>query len=337
MLVPGSIQRRFSQPPTGRTSGHRGGGRVAGAGRKRLAWVAFVAVAFAAAVPMSLALMSDAATSDGAFTAATLVPPTGVAATGGSNVSLSWAASTSTGATGYAVERATALAGPYVQIGTATPLGTTSYLDSPAAGTYWYRLSTFVSNWVSPTTTPVSAVVTSTSTGEQPCLAASNAADTGGDDDGYQTNPGNGCASDGLLAVDAATGITGRSTSCTNTANDRHRFWGNAFGLPGTATAITGITVRADVGQNNNGGTSVFCVELSWDGGTTWTTAKSATLSGTAVATYTLGATTDTWGRTWTAGEFSTTSFRVRVIDATSQPSKDYCLDYLAVMVDYAP
>ena len=127
------------------------------------------------------------------------------------------------------------------------------------------------------------------------------------------------------------------STSCTNTANDRHRFWGYAFALPGTVTSVDGITVRADVGMNNNGGTSVLCVDLSWDGGTTWTTAKPVTLSGSAVATYTLGAANDTWGHTWSAAQLSTSSFRVRLTDATSQANKTYRLDYVAVTIQYTP
>ena len=180
-------------------------------------------------------------------------------------------------------------------------------------------------------------MTTSTSTGAKPCLAASNAADTGGNGNGYETTAGNACASDGAVAVDAGTGSAGHSTSCTNAANDRHRFWGYAIGLPGTVTSVDGITVRADVGMNNNGGTSVFCVQLSWDGGTTWTLAKTVTLSGAAVATYTMGAANDTWGHTWTATQTSTTNFRVRVIDATGNPNKDYRLDFLAVTVQYTP
>jgi len=282
-------------------------------------------------------VFSASSSNGAAFTAATLAPPTGVAATGGVTVVLSWTPSVSSDATGYTIERGTALAGPYSLVGIATPIPVTSYADSPTTGTYWYRLATYIGNWTSATTTPVSAVVTSNTTGERPCFAASNVADTGGDGNGYQTTPGNACASDGLLAVDAGTGVTGRSADCTSTANDRHRFWGYDLGLPGTITAIAGITVRADVGLNNNGGTSVLCVELSWDGGTTWTAARSVELSGAAVATYTLGSASDTWGRIWAPIEFATTAFRVRLTDATTHPTKDYRLDYLAVTVDYLP
>ena len=254
-----------------------------------LALLAFGLAALTVVVPVSLARFTDSSSATGAFTAATLAPPTAVSATGGTTVTVTWTASTSTGATGTIVERATALAGSYAQIGTATPIATTNYVDSPAAGTYWYRLSTYIGSWRSATTAPVSATVsTSTSTGPKPCLAASNAADTGGIGDGYEGTPTNACAADAAVATDANTGSAGHSTTCTNAANDRHRFWGYAFGLPGTVASVDGITVQADVGMNNNGGTSVLCVELSWDGGSTWTTAKSVTLSGTAVATYTL-------------------------------------------------
>jgi hypothetical protein len=244
---------------------------------------------------------------------------------------LSWTASTSTAATGYVVERATALAGPYSQIATVTPVSATGYVDSPTTGTYWYRLSTYKGNWRSDATTPVSAaVVVSSNTGAKSCVNGSNAADTGGNGNGYEGTPNNACAADGSVATDASTGTNARSASCTNTANDRHRFWGYAFGLPASVTAINGITVRADAGMSNNGGTSNLCIELSWDGGTTWTNAKSVT-------TYTLGSATDTWGRTWTAAQLSTASFRVRVTDATNQNNKDYRLDYLAVSIQYTP
>ena len=304
-------------------------------------WLAMLAVGLAALtviVPVSLARFIDTASSTGAFTAATLAPPTGVSATGGTSVSLSWTASTSTGATGTIVERAAVLAGPYSQIGTATPVSATSYVDNPAAGTNWYRLSTYIGNWRSATTTPVSATVTtSTSTGAKSCAPASNVADTGGNGNGYESAPTNACAPDTAVATDANTGSPGHSSSCTNAANDRHRFWGYAFGLPGTVTSIDGITVRADLGMNNNGGTSVLCVELSWDGGTSWTMARSVTLSGSAVATYTLGAANDSWGHTWSAAQLSTANFRVRLTDATSQVNKDYRLDYVAVTVQYTP
>jgi hypothetical protein len=111
--------------------------------------VAALLVIAGTVVPLSLARFGDSASNAGAFSAATLNPPTGVAATGGASVSVTWTASTSTGATGYKVERATSLAGSYSQIATVTPISATSYPDSPAAGTWWYRLSTYFQSWTS--------------------------------------------------------------------------------------------------------------------------------------------------------------------------------------------
>jgi len=56
-------------------------------------------------------------------------------------------------------------------------------------------------------------------------------------------------------------------------------------------------------------------VQLSWDGGNTWTTAKSTPTLGTAMRTFLLGSATDTWGRSWATGNVSDQNFRVRVIN----------------------
>ena len=40
---------------------------------------------------------------------------------------------------------------------------------------------------------------------------------------------------------------------------------------------------------------------------------------------------------TWTGAKLSNANFRVRIIDATSQPNKNYLLEYLAVQVTYTP
>ena len=53
--------------------------------------------------------------------------------------------------------------------------------------------------------------------------------------------------------------------------------------------------------------------------------------------TFAFGATNDLWGRSWLGSDFSNANFRVRVTDVTSQPNKDYYLEYLAVQVTYTP
>ena len=45
----------------------------------------------------------------------------------------------------------------------------------------------------------------------------------------------------------------------------------------------------------------------------------------------------DLWGRTWTGADFTNANFRVRLTDVTSQPNKNFLLEYLAVQVTYTP
>ena len=299
--------------------------------------VAVLLVGLAAAPLVTLARLTDSDSSTHSFTTDTLDPPTNVNATGGATIGLSWTATGDTYATGYEVRRSTTSGSGYALINTVTPRAATSTADSPSAGTYYYVLRSYFQNWRSVDSNEASATVpgASTDTGQKPCVTT--AADTGGDGDGYETSPGSLCANDSVFGTDANTGTNARSASCANAANDRHRFQGFAFGLPGSVSSVSGIEIRIDEALNNNGGTSNLCVELSWDGGTNWTAAQTVTLSGAAEATYFFGGTADTWGHTWTASQLSTGNFRVRVMDATSQSTKDYKMDYLAARVVYVP
>lgn len=83
--------------------------------------------------------------------------------------------------------------------------------------------------------------------------------------------------------------------------------------IPANAT-ITGIQVRVDPRSTDPTGCSIG-VSLSWnDGGTSWTTAKNQSLTGS-FAVRQLGNATDTWGRVWTPAELSDARFVVRVRD----------------------
>jgi hypothetical protein len=175
-----------------------------------------------------------------------------------------------------------------------------------------------------------------TATGYKICTRTSNAPDTGGDGNGYQTAPANACVVDGSVAVDASSG-TNTTLSCTNAGKDRHRFWDFGLGVPAVVSVVGGIQVRADLGLNNNAGTSRLCAQLSSDAGLTWTTAKSVPVASVGVTTYVLGAANDTWGRTWLGSDFTNALFRVRIIDVSDRTTKDFRLDGLAVQVTYTP
>ena len=310
---------------------------------RRFATVAcglILATAIVAARPaISLARLTDVATSTQSFTADVLAPPTALAATGGTSAGLTWTITNDAYATGYQVHRATVSGGPYSQVGTVTPRAATSTTDTPSAsGTYYYVLYSYFQNWVSVASNQASAVVAlaPVATGFKGCTGTSNAADTGGDNNGYELQPANACADDAAFATDANSGTT-TTVSCTNAGKDRHQYWDFGLGVPASVVVVSGIQVRADVGMNTTAGTNQLCIQLSWDAGTTWTTAKSVALAGTAISTYNLGATNDTWGRTWTGAQLSNVNFRVRVIDVTNQTTKSFFLEYLAVQVTYTP
>ncbi|OGO50866.1 MAG: hypothetical protein A2148_07890 [Chloroflexi bacterium RBG_16_68_14] len=188
-----------------------------------------------------------------------------------------------------------------------------------------------------PTDTPtVTPTPTPTNTGFLNC--ASNAAVTSGsgDNNGFQVNPGNACANDGAFAEDTDSG-TNTGTSCSGTDKDRHLFYDYGFTIPAGST-INGIEARLDAWID--GGTSatrIMCVELSWDGGTSWTAANTTSTLGTTEATFILGAATDTWGRTWSDADFSNANFRLRITNVAPSTARDFRLDWAAVQVTYTP
>jgi hypothetical protein len=155
-----------------------------------------------------------------------------------------------------------------------------------------------------------------------------------GDNNGFQTSAANAHANDGVFAVDTNSG-TGSSTSCTSSQKDKHVFRDYNFSIP--ASTIKGIEVRLDARVDSTSGSPKFCVEISWNGGATWTTAKSTPTLTTSEATYVLGSATDLWGRTWGNGEFSNANFRVRLTSMASSTSRDFSLDWVAVNVTYQP
>jgi hypothetical protein len=156
-----------------------------------------------------------------------------------------------------------------------------------------------------------------------------------GDNNGYQTSPANAYADDNLYAVDTNSG-TNTNTACTNNGKDKHRFSSYGFSLPGTAT-VTGIEVRLNARVDSTTGAPKICVELSWDGGVTWTAAKSTGTLSTAEGTYIVGGAADTWGRTWTSSNLSDANFRVRLTNVASNSSRDFSLDRFAVQLRYQP
>lgn len=160
--------------------------------------------------------------------------------------------------------------------------------------------------------------------------------ESGGDGDGYEGTPTDAFALDFNRADDRDSG-TNTSTACADAGKDRHRFYDYGFALPAGST-IDGIEVRLDVRVDQTSGSPFICVELSWDGGTSWTAIKTTPTLDTLQLTYIVASGSDTWGRTWNSStEFTNANFRVRITDVASDTSTRFRLDWIAAQVTYTP
>jgi hypothetical protein len=189
-----------------------------------------------------------------------------------------------------------------------------------------------------PTATPTATPTpTSAPTNTGLLSPSANAAVTSssGDNNGYEGSPANAYGNDASVATDTNSG-TGTQTSCTSSRKDRHTYYNFNISVPGGAT-INGIQVRLDARADSTSGSPKICVQLSWDGGVTWTTAKSTATLTTSEATYLLGGATDNWGRLWATGELTNTNFRVRLVNVASSTSRDFTLDYVGLTIYYTP
>lgn len=124
---------------------------------------------------------------------------------------------------------------------------------------------------------------------------------------------------------------------------DRHIFGGYNLVIPPGAT-IVGIQTRLDWWLSTTQRNNSMNVELSWNGGTSWTSAKTESNESTSNAnTRTLGGSSDTWGHTWSASDLSPSNFKVRVTSNCSGGSswesscnnRDFYLDWIPVTVYY--
>jgi hypothetical protein len=120
--------------------------------------VALVAAAMLASARVALAVFTHTA-AGGPLTvvSSTLAPPTNPTAiqidchsNRNPEIQLAWSATSSTYASSYEVERATAAAGPYTQLAS-VPIGETSYTDRSGSLTYstvdYYRVSAMYRAW----------------------------------------------------------------------------------------------------------------------------------------------------------------------------------------------
>ncbi len=127
----------------------------------------------------------------------------------------------------------------------------------------------------------------------------------------------------------------------TNTSTSGRQGWGNfGFTFPGGAS-IDGIEVFVEARSADAAGCRLQ-VDLSWNNGTSWTAAQNQPLTGTDPASpyIAFGGGSDTWGRSWTTGQFSNANFQVRLrnLDGATACTNNSRLDvdYIEVRIQHS-
>jgi hypothetical protein len=117
----------------------------------------------------------------------------------------------------------------------------------------------------------------------------------------------------------------------TNRAEDNEQdYYEFDFGTFENCTIIDSILVEFDAYSTT--GTQQYDVKLSWDGGSSWTSAKnSGNLPTTDTDTY-ISLSNDTWGRTWNKNELANTEFIVYFLHKNAGTSY---LDHVRVKIYY--
>ena len=169
---------------------------------------------------------------------------------------------------------------------------------------------------------------------------ASNAGDNNGFETPSGSNPRGVCDSNNGYLLDDGSGSNTLVDGCgtfPQSEDDQHDFHDFTFGVPDGAT-INGIEVLLEAKvAATTAGTDQICVELSWDGGTSFTSTGTTTDDlTTGDVLYTFGGPTITWGRTWSSTEVNDTNFRIRLMpDSSGSGILDYLTDYISARVYY--
>ena len=156
-----------------------------------------------------------------------------------------------------------------------------------------------------------------------------------GDGNGFEVRPTAAFLNNGStlgFAVDTNSG-SGTGSACDSENKDSHQYYGYGNALPSTAL-VTGIEVRLDAKVDSIVGAPKMCVELSWNGGSTWTDYQFTPTLSTGEVTYILGGMGDTWDRVWTPANLNG-GFRIRITNVSSASTTDFYLDWVSVRVHY--
>jgi len=115
-------------------------------------------------------------------------------------------------------------------------------------------------------------------------------------------------------------------------STNQHDWYNFSIDTTGWAS-IDGIEVSCEFAASSTGGAARITPELSWDGGTSYTSLGTVLEeTGTSDVTHTAGGAAELWGHAWAVGELTNANFRVRLTHGGNRVSY---LDHVTVTVTY--
>ncbi|HXF49623.1 MAG TPA: hypothetical protein VNL73_09415 [Verrucomicrobiae bacterium] len=165
--------------------------------------------------------------------------------------------------------------------------------------------------------------------------AAAFADDTGykspGSTAGQFANPGNAVSSNDARAIEGA-------------VNDTMGCWDFSFNVPADAQSINGLQIEAEgrlleSPPQGGGSTGDLQIRLSWNGGTSWTAAKTEVYTeGEGEFYHAFGGAADLWGRVWTVTETNNSNFRVSLKYSREDIAQNQIeIDHVRAKIFYTP
>jgi len=164
-----------------------------------------------------------------------------------------------------------------------------------------------------------------------------SADDTGWQNPGSDNATGAGSVGDGF-EINPQYAYTDDNVSAENQGGlgDSHLFYNFGLGVPLDAT-VKGIQVRLDWYLDGDIGVNSMGAEISWNGGSDWTSPISDDIETTVEHTAYLGDSANDWGHSWTPNEFANDNLRVRITCNSDTADRIFFLEYISVIVYYAP
>jgi hypothetical protein len=164
-----------------------------------------------------------------------------------------------------------------------------------------------------------------------------SADDTGWQNPGSDNATGAGSGGNGF-EINPQYAYTDDNVSAENQGGlgDSHLFYNFGLGVPLDAT-VKGIQVRLDWYLDGDIGINSMGAEISWNGGSDWTSPISDDIETTVEHTAYLGDSANDWGHSWTPNEFTNDNLRVRITCNSDTADRIFFLEYISVIVYYAP